>query len=73
MDNHSMDALSVRGRHQERNTNKGSRGDLNIRVDMNPQEKGQGSTGNVVKLGTIKRIIDLRMLRKKRDLRIPLP
>ena len=73
MDNHSMDALSVRGRHQERNTNKGSRGDLNIRVDLNPQEKGQGSAGNVVKLGTIKRIIDLRMLRKKMDLRIRLP
>ena len=39
-------------------------GDLNLRVDLNPQEKEQGSVGNVVKLGTIKRIADLQMLRK---------
>ena len=28
MDNHSMDALSVRGRPQERNKNKGSSGEI---------------------------------------------
>ena len=48
-------------------------GDLNLRVDLNPQEKENGSFGNVVKLGTIKRIAGLRMLRKQRDMRIPIP
>ena len=39
-------------------------GYLNLRVDLNPQAKEKGSVGNAVKLGTINRIIDLRMLRK---------
>ena len=41
MDNHSMDALSMRGHPQERNKLKikDLGGDINLRVDLNPQEK----------------------------------
>ena len=38
MDNHSMDALSMRDHPEERNKIKDLGGDLNIRVDLNPQE-----------------------------------
>ena len=39
MDNHSMDALSVRGYPRREIKIKDLGGDLNIRVDLNPQEK----------------------------------
>ena len=39
MDNHSMDALSVRGRPQERKKLKDARGDIILMVDLNTQEK----------------------------------
>ena len=42
-------------------------------VELSEGFFGLTSVGNVVKLGTIKRIADLRMLRKQRDMRIPLP
>jgi hypothetical protein len=34
MDSHSIDALSIRGHPQDRNTNLG--GDLSIKVNLNP-------------------------------------
>jgi hypothetical protein len=38
MDSHSTYALFVRGHPQDRNKNKSSGGDLNLKVDLNPQE-----------------------------------
>ena len=38
MDSHSTDALFVRGRTQDRNPSKSSRGDLNLRVYLSLQE-----------------------------------
>ena len=39
MDNHNMDALSVRGHPRKEKKLKDLGGDLNLRVDINPQEK----------------------------------
>jgi hypothetical protein len=37
MDSHNTYALFVRGHSQDRNTNKSLGGDLNLKVDQNPQ------------------------------------
>ena len=67
MDNHSMDSLSMRGRPQERNKNKGSGG-----RSKSPR-KGIRKCWKCGKDGNLNLRVDLRMLRKQKDMRIPLP
>jgi hypothetical protein len=53
MDSHNIYTLSIRGHPQYRNKNKFSWGDLNLKVDRNPQKHLRGNVVNLVKLGII--------------------
>jgi hypothetical protein len=46
---------------------------LNLEVDLNLQDNLQENAGNAVKLGIIRKIADLLMWIKERDLMMPLP
>ena len=73
MDIHRMDSLFMRVYPQYRNKNKFLEEYLNLKVDLNLRENIRGNVGHVVKLGTIRRIADIKILRKRRDLMMPLP
>ena len=73
MDNHSMDALSMKGLPQERNKNKGSGGRSKSKGRSKSPGKGIRKCWKCGKAGHYKKIADQIMLRKKRDMRIPFP
>ena len=69
MEGVAKDVLSIRGRSQERK-NRSSRAKLNLEEYLKIQDNIQE---NVRNLGIIRKIVDMKMLIKVRDLRMLLP